>query len=44
MGQEQGKSGADCSEGARSWQEWKHMYINDILSMPDKWEYPWFAT
>ena len=25
-------------------QEWKHMYINDILSMPDKWEYPWFAT
>lgn len=24
--------------------EWKHMYINDILSMPDKWEYPWFAT
>ena len=20
------------------------MYINDILSMPDKWEYPWFAT
>lgn len=24
--------------------EWKHLYINDILSMPDKWEYPWFAT
>ena len=20
------------------------MYINDVLSMPDKWEYPWFAT
>ncbi|KAL7423491.1 hypothetical protein Q5752_001071 [Cryptotrichosporon argae] len=31
----------------RKWvrnREWKHMYINDILSMPDKWEYPWFAT
>ncbi|ODN78976.1 hypothetical protein L202_04489 [Cryptococcus amylolentus CBS 6039] len=31
----------------RKWvrnKEWKHMYINDILSMPDKWEYPWFAT
>ena len=27
-----------------SLQEWKHMHINDILSMPDKWEYPWFAT
>ncbi|KAI8354397.1 Six-hairpin glycosidase-like protein [Mortierella sp. GBAus27b] len=24
--------------------EWKHMYIDDILSMPDKWEYPFFAA
>ncbi|GAA5864922.1 hypothetical protein JCM8547_004237 [Rhodosporidiobolus lusitaniae] len=24
-------------------QEWKHMHIEDILSMPDKWEYPFFA-
>lgn len=24
--------------------EWKHMYIEDILSMPDKWEYPFFAA
>ncbi|KAI9335841.1 Six-hairpin glycosidase-like protein [Zopfochytrium polystomum] len=24
--------------------DWKHMYIDDILSMPDKWEYPFFAT
>lgn len=24
--------------------EWVHIYNNDILSMPDKWEYPWFAT
>ncbi|GAA5857872.1 hypothetical protein JCM9279_007562, partial [Rhodotorula babjevae] len=23
--------------------EWKHMHIEDILSMPDKWEYPFFA-
>lgn len=23
---------------------WKHMYIEDILSMPDKWEYPFFAS
>ena len=24
--------------------EWKHMHNKDIISMPDKWEYPWFAT
>jgi len=24
--------------------EWKHLYNDDILSMPDKWEYPWFAA
>lgn len=24
--------------------DWKHMYINDILSLPDKWEYPFFAA
>jgi hypothetical protein len=23
---------------------WKHMYTANILSMPDKWEYPWFAA
>ncbi|ABA22381.1 conserved hypothetical protein [Trichormus variabilis ATCC 29413] len=24
--------------------EWFHLYNEDILSMPDKWEYPWFAA
>lgn len=24
--------------------EWKTLYNEDIISMPDKWEYPWFAT
>ena len=24
--------------------EWDHMQNKDIISMPDKWEYPWFAT
>lgn len=24
--------------------EWAHMKSHDILSMPDKWEYPWFAV
>jgi hypothetical protein len=23
---------------------WKHAYMANILSMPDKWEYPWFAA
>lgn len=23
---------------------WRHMYTANILSMPDKWEYPWFAA
>ena len=24
--------------------EWVHLYSRDIISMPDKWEYPWFAS
>lgn len=24
--------------------EWAHMRNHDIISMPDKWEYPWYAT
>jgi len=24
--------------------DWIHLYTDDILSMPDKWEYPWFAS
>lgn len=23
---------------------WEHAYMANILSMPDKWEYPWFAA
>ncbi len=23
---------------------WQHVYSDDILSMPDNWEYPWFAA
>ncbi|WP_395731699.1 MGH1-like glycoside hydrolase domain-containing protein [Prosthecobacter sp.] len=25
-------------------QHWQHLYARDVLSMPDKWEYPWFAA
>ena len=24
--------------------EWTHLYNDDIISMPDKWEYPWYAA
>ena len=24
--------------------DWQHLYSTDIISMPDKWEYPWFAA
>ena len=24
--------------------DWTHFFARDILSMPDKWEYPWFAA
>ena len=24
--------------------DWHHMYNDDIISMPDKWEYPWYAA
>jgi hypothetical protein len=39
--------------GAGPWQRkrgevrnerWHHMYNADVLSMPDKWEYPWYAA
>ncbi|MGO8930260.1 MAG: MGH1-like glycoside hydrolase domain-containing protein [Limisphaerales bacterium] len=24
--------------------DWAHLYNRDIISMPDKWEYPWYAA
>ena len=24
--------------------EWRHLALADIISMPDEWEYPWFAA
>ena len=24
--------------------EWGHMVADDVISMPDKWEYPWYAA
>jgi hypothetical protein len=30
-------------KGGRN-RDWRHVAVADILSMPDKWEYPWFAA
>jgi hypothetical protein len=24
--------------------KWQHLYNSDVISMPDKWEYPWYAA
>ncbi len=30
------------SEGRNT--DWSHLHNSDIISMPDKWEYPWYAA
>jgi hypothetical protein len=30
-------------QGGRN-HDWPHLFNRDVLSMPDKWEYPWFAA
>jgi hypothetical protein len=34
---------ARTARGARN-VEWPHLDLADVLSMPDEWEYPWFAS
>ena len=34
---------ADSRKNVRN-QDWRHLYNRDIISMPDKWEYPWYAA
>ncbi|HEX2831289.1 MAG TPA: glucosidase [Burkholderiales bacterium] len=40
--------GAGARAGARRSgprnERWPHLYNADIISMPDKWEYPWYAA
>ena len=31
-------------KGAARNMEWFHMLNSDVISMPDKWEYPWYAA
>lgn len=27
----------------RNAQDWEHLYNREVISMPDKWEYPWVS-
>jgi Glycosyl hydrolase family 63 C-terminal domain len=36
-------AGKRIRRGARN-SQWFHMVNDDIISMPDKWEYPWYAA
>ncbi len=36
------KPSANRAKGRNS--DWQHLYNYDVLSMPDKWEYPWYAA
>ena len=31
-------------EGTARNSDWYHMFNSDVISMPDKWEYPWYAA
>jgi hypothetical protein len=42
--QEHGAAPLDASERPVRGREWFHMDNADIISMPDKWEYPWYAA
>ena len=34
----------DANNGGARNMEWFHMLNADVISMPDKWEYPWYAA
>jgi hypothetical protein len=38
----QPKPSAERTDGRNH--EWDHLYNADVISMPDKWEYPWYAA
>jgi len=40
---EHGKETSDRTKTMRN-SDWLHMLNDDVISMPDKWEYPWYAA
>lgn len=42
-----GDPGQPAPPAGRKWgrnRQWTHLHNDDIISMPDKWEYPWYAA
>ena len=42
-----GRPGAAAASAGRDRgrnHDWKHLYNRDVVSMPDNWEYPWYAA
>jgi hypothetical protein len=41
-----GEHGSDPLAGGSGLrnENWRHLIADDVISMPDKWEYPWFAA
>jgi hypothetical protein len=42
-----GDTGQPAPPGSRNYgrnNDFRHVYCRDVISMPDKWEYPWFAA
>jgi hypothetical protein len=42
-GDPNGPAAAPHRKGIRN-ADWRHLFNRDIISMPDKWEYPWYAA
>lgn len=39
-----GPGGENHSRAATRNRDWGHLFNRDVISMPDKWEYPWYAA
>ncbi len=39
-----GQPPPQSGHGAGRNHDWPHLFNRDVISMPDKWEYPWYAT
>lgn len=39
-----GQPAPSAGHGTSRNTEWQHVWADDLISMPDKWEFPWFAS
>ncbi|MCO8121856.1 glucosidase [Stieleria sp. TO1_6] len=42
-GDPSGPTGSETRKLGRN-SDWRHLFNRDVISMPDKWEYPWYAA